>query len=124
MRLSFVGEMGWELHVPRADCVRVYQAVMQAGARHGIANAGYRAIDSLSIEKGLGLSLSSCSASVLVTQANGVCPALGCSWCRAAETSPPVGSSRGCFAQGQVTQGVANRQGWCLGLPNCSPQAC
>lgn len=56
MRLSFVGELGWELHVPRADCVRVYRAVMQAGARHGIANAGYRAIDSLSIEKGLGLS--------------------------------------------------------------------
>lgn len=52
MRLSFVGEMGWELHVPRADCVKVYQAVMEAGARHGIANAGYRAIDSLSIEKG------------------------------------------------------------------------
>uniref|UniRef100_A0A8C6JPK1 Uncharacterized protein n=1 Tax=Melopsittacus undulatus TaxID=13146 RepID=A0A8C6JPK1_MELUD len=52
MRLSFVGELGWELHVPRADCVKVYQAVMQAGARHGIANAGYRAIDSLSIEKG------------------------------------------------------------------------
>ncbi|NWW12827.1 SARDH protein, partial [Oreocharis arfaki] len=52
MRLSFVGEMGWELHVPRADCVRVYRAVMEAGARHGIANAGYRAIDSLSIEKG------------------------------------------------------------------------
>lgn len=52
MRLSFVGEMGWELHVPRADCVKVYRAVMQAGARHGIANAGYRAIDSLSIEKG------------------------------------------------------------------------
>lgn len=54
MRLSFVGEMGWELHVPRADCVRVYRAVMEAGARHGITNAGYRAIDSLSIEKGLG----------------------------------------------------------------------
>lgn len=52
MRLSFVGEMGWELHVPRADCVKVYRAVMQAGARHGITNAGYRAIDSLSIEKG------------------------------------------------------------------------
>ncbi|NXV49406.1 SARDH protein, partial [Uria aalge] len=52
MRLSFVGEMGWELHVPKADCVKVYQAVMQAGARHGITNAGYRAIDSLSIEKG------------------------------------------------------------------------
>ncbi|NXG33368.1 SARDH protein, partial [Dromaius novaehollandiae] len=52
MRLSFVGEMGWELHVPKADCVRVYQAVMKAGAQHGITNAGYRAIDSLSIEKG------------------------------------------------------------------------
>lgn len=52
MRLSFVGEMGWELHVPRADCVKVYRAVMEAGARHGITNAGYRAIDSLSIEKG------------------------------------------------------------------------
>lgn len=57
MRLSFVGELGWELHVPREDCVRVYQAVMEAGARHGITNAGYRAIDSLSIEKGLRLSL-------------------------------------------------------------------
>lgn len=57
MRLSFVGEMGWELHVPREDCVKVYRAVMQAGARHGITNAGYRAIDSLSIEKGLLLSL-------------------------------------------------------------------
>ncbi|XP_070615042.1 sarcosine dehydrogenase, mitochondrial [Erythrolamprus reginae] len=52
MRLSFVGEMGWELHVPREHCLRVYRAVMEAGAKHGIANAGYRAIDSLSIEKG------------------------------------------------------------------------
>ncbi|KAJ6619007.1 hypothetical protein lerEdw1_014921 [Lerista edwardsae] len=52
MRLSFVGEMGWELHVPKAHCVRVYRAVMEAGAKHGITNAGYRAIDSLSIEKG------------------------------------------------------------------------
>lgn len=57
MRLSFVGELGWELHVPREDCVKVYKAVMEAGARHGIINAGYRAIDSLSIEKGLRLSL-------------------------------------------------------------------
>ncbi|XP_060107035.1 sarcosine dehydrogenase, mitochondrial [Heteronotia binoei] len=52
MRLSFVGEMGWELHVPRKDCVRVYRSVMKAGAKYGITNAGYRAIDSLSIEKG------------------------------------------------------------------------
>uniref|UniRef100_A0A8C7DZ79 Sarcosine dehydrogenase, mitochondrial n=1 Tax=Naja naja TaxID=35670 RepID=A0A8C7DZ79_NAJNA len=52
MRLSFVGEMGWELHVPREHCLEAYRAVMEAGAKHGIANAGYRAIDSLSIEKG------------------------------------------------------------------------
>ncbi|XP_067825548.1 sarcosine dehydrogenase, mitochondrial-like [Heptranchias perlo] len=52
MRLSFVGEMGWELHVPEKSCVPVHRAVMRAGAKFGIANAGYRAIDSLSIEKG------------------------------------------------------------------------
>ncbi|XP_069039360.1 sarcosine dehydrogenase, mitochondrial [Lepisosteus oculatus] len=52
MRLSFVGEMGWELHMPAQACVPVYRAVMAAGAKHGICDAGYRAIDSLSIEKG------------------------------------------------------------------------
>uniref|UniRef100_A0ABM5F5X8 L-amino-acid oxidase n=1 Tax=Pogona vitticeps TaxID=103695 RepID=A0ABM5F5X8_9SAUR len=52
MRLSFVGEMGWELHVPKEDCVAVYHAIRKAGAKYGMANAGYRAIDSLSIEKG------------------------------------------------------------------------
>ncbi|KAL2076715.1 hypothetical protein ACEWY4_027686 [Coilia grayii] len=52
MRLSFVGELGWELHIPRDACVSVYRAVMAAGAKHGVCNAGYRAIDSLSIEKG------------------------------------------------------------------------
>ncbi|XP_072227952.1 sarcosine dehydrogenase, mitochondrial [Leuresthes tenuis] len=52
MRLSFVGELGWELHIPKDSCLPVYQAVMAAGAKHGIINSGYRAIDSLSIEKG------------------------------------------------------------------------
>ena len=52
MRLSFVGELGWELHVPNSVAVDVYKAVMKAGAPHNIVNAGYRAIDSLSIEKG------------------------------------------------------------------------
>jgi len=53
MRLSFVGELGWELHVPNTSSVRAYQAIRQAGAQFGLVNAGYRAIDSLSIEKGL-----------------------------------------------------------------------
>jgi len=47
-----VGELGWELHIPKDSCLPVYQAVMAAGAKHGIINSGYRAIDSLSIEKG------------------------------------------------------------------------
>uniref|UniRef100_UPI00358DEC94 sarcosine dehydrogenase, mitochondrial n=1 Tax=Myxine glutinosa TaxID=7769 RepID=UPI00358DEC94 len=52
MRLSFVGEMGWELHIPSEACVPVFNAITKAGANHGLRNAGYRAIDSLSIEKG------------------------------------------------------------------------
>uniref|UniRef100_A0A8B9GP02 Sarcosine dehydrogenase, mitochondrial n=1 Tax=Astyanax mexicanus TaxID=7994 RepID=A0A8B9GP02_ASTMX len=52
MRLSFVGELGWELHIPKDSCLPVYHAVMAAGAKYGVQNAGYRAIDSLSIEKG------------------------------------------------------------------------
>jgi len=52
LRVSYVGELGWELHIP-VDCVAtVYQALMAAGATHGIVNAGYRAIESLRLEKG------------------------------------------------------------------------
>jgi len=40
IRLTFVGELGWELHIPAESCVPVYQAVMAAGEKHGIANAG------------------------------------------------------------------------------------
>lgn len=53
MRLSFVGELGWELHIPKSSCLPVYNAVMAAGAKYGVQNAAYRAIDSLSIEKGV-----------------------------------------------------------------------
>lgn len=53
IRLTFVGELGWELHIPKDSTVDVYHAVMKAGAAHGIINAGYRAIDSLSVEKGM-----------------------------------------------------------------------
>lgn len=52
LRLSFVGELGWELHVPNTSAVKVYQALMTAGEKYGLKNAGYRAIDSLSLEKG------------------------------------------------------------------------
>ncbi|HEY6335789.1 MAG TPA: FAD-dependent oxidoreductase [Alphaproteobacteria bacterium] len=51
LRVSYVGELGWELHVPTGSAVAVYDALMSAGAAHGIANAGYHAIDSLRLEK-------------------------------------------------------------------------
>ena len=49
--MSFVGEMGWELHVPKDSCSAVYKALMEE-SEGLLVNAGYRAIDSLSIEKG------------------------------------------------------------------------
>lgn len=53
IRLSFVGELGWELHIPNDSAEIVYKTIMAAGKQYNIVNAGYRAIDSLSIEKGL-----------------------------------------------------------------------
>jgi len=52
LRLSFVGEMGWELHIPNESAMAVYEALMAAGEPLGLVNSGYRAIDSLSCEKG------------------------------------------------------------------------
>ena len=52
LRVSFVGEMGWELHVAKEHCLPLYKALMEAGRPVGLVNAGYRAIDALSIEKG------------------------------------------------------------------------
>ena len=52
LRVTYVGELGWELHVPIASAARCYDALFRAGGPHGIANAGYRAIESLRLEKG------------------------------------------------------------------------
>jgi 4-methylaminobutanoate oxidase (formaldehyde-forming) len=52
LRVTYVGELGWELHFPIECASAVYDAVMAAGQPHGIANAGYRAIESLRLEKG------------------------------------------------------------------------
>ena len=52
LRVTYVGELGWELHMPIDVAVTVYQALMAAGADHGLANAGYRAIETLRLEKG------------------------------------------------------------------------
>lgn len=52
LRVTFVGELGWELHMPRSAGADVYRAIMLAGKKFAICNAGYRAIDSLRLEKG------------------------------------------------------------------------
>ncbi|XP_037082640.1 sarcosine dehydrogenase, mitochondrial-like [Pollicipes pollicipes] len=52
LRLSFVGELGWELHVPSESLLAVYRLLKEAGAQRGLVDAGYRAMDSLSAEKG------------------------------------------------------------------------
>jgi 4-methylaminobutanoate oxidase (formaldehyde-forming) len=52
LRVTYVGELGWELHIPVAAAPAVYDAVMRAGAAHGIVNGGYRAIETLRLEKG------------------------------------------------------------------------
>ena len=52
LRVTYVGELGWELHLPTEFAVTVYEALMDAGAPLGLVNAGYRAIETLRLEKG------------------------------------------------------------------------
>jgi len=51
-RLTYVGELGWELYVPVEFAVGAYEALLSAGVDLGVKNAGYYAIDSLRLEKG------------------------------------------------------------------------
>ncbi len=52
VRIGYVGELGFELYVPQEYAGGVYDTLWQAGRDHGIANAGYRAINSCRMEKG------------------------------------------------------------------------
>jgi glycine cleavage system T protein len=52
LRVTYVGELGWELYCPCEYGLALWQALMEAGAAHGIVAGGYRAIDSLRLEKG------------------------------------------------------------------------
>jgi len=53
-RVTYVGELGWELYVPlpALRALRVWDALWEAGQPHGIRPVGYKAIDSLRLEKG------------------------------------------------------------------------
>ena len=52
VRIGYVGELGYELYVPQEFGAHVHSLLWAAGDMHGIANAGYRAIDSCRMEKG------------------------------------------------------------------------
>jgi sarcosine dehydrogenase len=52
LRVTYVGELGWELHVPIAATGDVFDALMAAGGAFGIRPVGYRALESLRLEKG------------------------------------------------------------------------
>ncbi|MGE0281556.1 MAG: FAD-dependent oxidoreductase, partial [Rhizobiaceae bacterium] len=52
LRVTYVGELGWELHIPIEATGQVFDALMHAGKPHGIRPVGYRAIESLRLEKG------------------------------------------------------------------------
>ena len=50
-RITYVGELGWELYVPAEFAVGAYEDLTAAGAGLGLVNAGYYAIESLRLEK-------------------------------------------------------------------------
>jgi len=52
VRVTYVGELGWELYCPTEFGRRLWDAIWEAGADHGLVAGGYKAIDSLRLEKG------------------------------------------------------------------------
>ena len=51
-RMTYVGELGWELYVPADVAAGAYELLMDAGSAYGIVPAGYNAINALRLEKG------------------------------------------------------------------------
>ena len=54
LRVSFTGDLGWELHCAEADQLRLYEALLEAGKAVGAGPVGSRALMSLRVEKGYG----------------------------------------------------------------------
>jgi 4-methylaminobutanoate oxidase (formaldehyde-forming) len=52
VRVSFVGELGWELYVAAESVETVHDSLLEAGADLGLRHAGYHALDTLRMEKG------------------------------------------------------------------------
>ena len=52
LRVTYVGELGWELYCPMEFGLRLWDTIWDAGREHGLAAGGYKAIDSCRLEKG------------------------------------------------------------------------
>jgi glycine cleavage system aminomethyltransferase T/glycine/D-amino acid oxidase-like deaminating enzyme len=52
LRVTYVGELGWELYCPSEFGLRLWDELWAAGREHGMVAGGYRAIDSCRLEKG------------------------------------------------------------------------
>ena len=52
LRVTYVGELGWEVYAPTEFGVALWDTLLEAGRPHGLTPAGYRAIDALRLEKG------------------------------------------------------------------------
>ncbi len=50
-RVTYIGELGWELYIPTEYMAYAFEQLQEAGKEFGLVNAGYRAIDSLRLEK-------------------------------------------------------------------------
>jgi glycine cleavage system T protein len=52
LRVTYVGELGWELYCPAEFGLRLWDTIWEAGAAHKLVAGGYKAVDSLRLEKG------------------------------------------------------------------------
>ena len=52
LRMSYVGELGWELYLPNEHAVELFDVLVEAGEPHGLAMAGYHAMNTLRLESG------------------------------------------------------------------------
>ena len=50
-RITYVGELGWELYIPTEFACNVYESIVREGGEFGLMHAGYHALDSLRLEK-------------------------------------------------------------------------
>ena len=52
LRVTYVGELGWELYCPAEFGLRLWDTIREAGHDHNLTPGGYKAVDSLRLEKG------------------------------------------------------------------------